>query len=121
MLPSGRREESMSDRTVRVLESVADLLCGMERLETAELVRAVARDCARKESEIERLRVANANLHDALRQWNEKSRGLQECLREIGSDGSVYESVFDEAVGVLTHWRTMIDAIVAKAAGGKHE
>lgn len=45
-------------------------------------------------------------LEKANTKWYEESIKLQNCLKEIGSDGSIYRSVFDEAIAVLRHWKT---------------
>lgn len=53
--------------------------------------------------------VQNRRLKDANSRWKEGGDCLQSCLKDIGSDGSIYRSVFDEAVAVLRHWRKLID------------
>lgn len=62
------------------------------------------------ESEITR-RVAEATKESrkANHQWVAEANKLQQYLREeIGSDGSVYRTVFDEAISILKHWHKQL-------------
>lgn len=62
----------------------------------------------------DRLKALNKNLKDANAEWDAAAGTLRQCLNEVGSDGSIYSTVFDEAVAVLKHWRAELDRLKAE-------
>jgi chromosome segregation ATPase len=54
------------------------------------------------EAKVNSLQAANA-------QWAECGAELRACLRDLGSDGSIYRGVMDEAAALLRYWRAMLD------------
>ena len=67
--------------------------------------RGMEKKCGGLEEDRDGLRKAN-------KEWEERYKSLQECLKEMGSDGGIYKSTFEEAIALLRHWRKEVDRLL---------
>lgn len=91
------------------------------QLGTHAVVKASAYDRLKAENmkladENRQLILKNENFRSAHSKWCFEGDKMRACLREIGSDGSIYGSTFQEAIDVLRHWRKTINKLKADLA-----